>query len=165
MAQSQLIADRILIVEDEPNIAEAVAYALQLEGFEAKVAADGRAVLDKFEEQPPDLVILDLVLPEISGWDLFGVLRRHRKVPVIMLTARVEEPDRVAGLGMGADDYVTEPFGMRELIARIRAVLLRPSGPQQVAASPGLCIAGVTVDTERARGNLRLVGGTTVWSR
>ena len=143
------MAERILIVEDEPSMAEAVAYALEQEGFETALASDGKVALDKFEEQAPDLVILDLMLPEISGWDLFGAFRRHGNVPVIMLTARVEETDRVAGLELGADDYVTKPFSMRELIARVRAVLRRADGMQQAEASSRISVAGLSLDTER----------------
>jgi two-component system, OmpR family, response regulator RegX3 len=118
--------ERVLIVEDELSVAEAVAYSLGQEGFEVIVANEGRSALKAFEEGDPDLVVLDLMLPNISGWDLFAAFRRHRsEVPVIMLTARMEEADRVAGLEMGADDYVTKPFSMRELTARVRTVLRR----------------------------------------
>jgi DNA-binding response OmpR family regulator len=115
----------ILIVEDESSVAEAIAYTLDQEGFDTEVASDGREALDRFEESPPSLVILDLMLPGLSGWQLFTAFRRQRDVPIIMLTARTEEADRVAGLEMGADDYVPKPFSMRELVARVRTVLRR----------------------------------------
>ncbi|MEA3399915.1 MAG: response regulator transcription factor [Armatimonadota bacterium] len=119
------MAQSILIVEDESSVAEAIAYTLAQEGFETEIAADGREALDAFEETPPSLVILDLMLPGLSGWQLFTAFRRQRDVPIIMLTARTEEADRVAGLEMGADDYVPKPFSMRELVARVRTVLRR----------------------------------------
>ncbi len=145
----QTVAERILIVEDEASVAEGVAYTLGQEGFEVAVAADGKAALDEFEAWKPDLVILDLMLPEISGWDLFGAFRKRREVPVIMLTARVEEPDRVAGLEMGADDYVTKPFSMRELVARVRAVLRRSAADDAEGTEGTLTKAGVTLDAEK----------------
>ena len=117
--------ERILIVEDETPVAEAIAYTLSQEGFETEIAADGREALDAFESTQPSLVILDLMLPGLSGWQLFTAFRRQRDIPVIMLTARTEETDRVAGLEMGADDYVAKPFSMRELVARVRTVLRR----------------------------------------
>ncbi len=117
--------ERILIVEDESSVAEAVSYTLEQEGFETQIARDGREALDAFEAAPPTLVILDLMLPGLSGWQLFTAFRRKRDVPIIMLTARTEEADRVAGLEMGADDYVPKPFSMRELVARVRTVLRR----------------------------------------
>ena len=120
------MAESILIVEDETTLAEAVAYSLGQEGFSVFLAAEGPGALRSFEEHHPDLVILDLMLPGINGWDLFKAFRKQRShVPVVMLTARADEPDRVAGLEMGADDYVTKPFSMRELVARVRAVLRR----------------------------------------
>ncbi len=141
------MAERILIVEDEASVADGVAYTLEQEGFETSIAADGKAALDQFEAWKPDLVVLDLMLPEISGWDLFAAFRRRREVPVIMLTARVEELDRVAGLEMGADDYVTKPFSMRELVARVRAVLRRSAASQAEATQGMIAEAGVRLDT------------------
>jgi DNA-binding response OmpR family regulator len=139
---------RLLVIEDEPSLLEAIGYALEQEGFAVDTAVEGRAALDRFEAAPPDLVILDLMLPGLSGWQLLPAFRRRRNVPIIMLTARAEEADRVAGLEMGADDYVTKPFSMRELIARVRAVLrrLEPAAPEEVAV---LEAAGVRVDLAR----------------
>ncbi|MFO7948081.1 MAG: response regulator transcription factor [Armatimonadota bacterium] len=139
------MAEKILIVEDETGVAEAVSYALEQEGFETEIAADGQDALDAFEQFSPDLVILDLMLPRISGYQLFSAFRKDRAVPIIMLTARVEETDRVAGLEMGADDYVTKPFSIRELTARVRAVLRRSQGteePERLVVSKG----GVKLD-------------------
>jgi DNA-binding response OmpR family regulator len=153
------MAERILIVEDESSTAEAVAYSLEQEGFETVVAGDGQAALTAFEEQLPDLVVLDLMLPGISGWQLLSAFRRRRGVSVIVLTARVEEADRVAGLEMGADDYVTKPFSVRELTARVRAVLRRSAARERDEAEPVTSRAGVTVDTDRHE---VLVDGTPI---
>ncbi|MFO8078873.1 MAG: response regulator transcription factor [Armatimonadota bacterium] len=127
------MSERILIVEDESSVAEAIAYTLEQEGFDTEIANDGREALDAFEAGEPSLVILDLMLPGLSGWQLFTAFRRQRDVPIIMLTARTEEADRVAGLEMGADDYVPKPFSMRELVARVRTVLRRSSDRSEAA--------------------------------
>ncbi len=145
------IAERILIVEDEVSVAEAVAYTLEKDGFEPAVVDNGRDALQTFMEWEPQLVILDLMLPGISGWELFSAFRRMGNVPVIMLTARIEEPDRVAGLEMGADDYVTKPFSMRELVARVRAVLRRSAGVDGGDAPSTISRAGVVLDAERRK--------------
>lgn len=143
------MSDRILIVEDETTLAEAVAYALEQEGFLTASAAEGPGALRVFEDYRPDLVILDLMLPGINGWELFKAFRKQRDgLPVIMLTARTEEADRVAGLEMGADDYVTKPFSMRELVARVRAVLRRSSGAEE-SAPVVTEKAGVRLDADR----------------
>jgi two-component system, OmpR family, response regulator RegX3 len=143
------MAERILIVEDEKGMAEAIGYTLEQEGLAVVIAGDGRSALEAFESQTPDLVILDLMLPQINGWELFAAFRKRRgTVPVIMLTARAEEADRVAGLEMGADDYVTKPFSMRELMARVRAVLRR-SGPEAEDLTPILSHGGVLLNTDK----------------
>jgi len=115
----------ILIVEDDRNTADLAALYLRREGFEVVTAADGEQALDLAERHRPDLVILDLMLPRIDGWEVCRRLRQSSDVPVIMLTARDEEVDRVAGLTLGADDYVVKPFSPRELVARVLAVLRR----------------------------------------
>jgi len=135
----------ILIVEDDPSVSEALAYTLEQEGFGVHSAADGVNALDEFERAKPDLVILDLMLPGLDGWQLFNAFRKQGDVPVIMLTARAEEADRVAGLEMGADDYVTKPFSMREVVARVRMVLRRAAG-RDAGEEGVLQAAGVTVD-------------------
>lgn len=143
------MAERVLVVEDDPTLAEAVSYALEQEGFAAPIASEGQAALRAFDEEHPDLVILDLMLPMINGWELFSAFRRRRAhVPIIMLTARADEPDRVAGLEMGADDYVTKPFSMRELMARVRAVLRRATVTDE--SEPLVTVrGGVRLDAER----------------
>ncbi|HLH79399.1 MAG TPA: response regulator transcription factor [Chthonomonas sp.] len=120
-------AARILVVDDEQPIAEAIAYNLKKEGFFVQTAADAETCLELVRTTPPSLVILDIMLPSISGFDVCRLLRRQGDIPIIMLTARTAEHDRVKGLELGADDYVTKPFNMRELIARVRSVLRRTS--------------------------------------
>ncbi len=117
--------ERILIVEDEPTLAEAIAYALKREGFQTLVAADGQTGLRMALMEKPDLVVLDLMLPKLDGWEICRTLRAKSTVPILILTARSEEHEKVLGLELGADDYVVKPFSMRELIARIRALLRR----------------------------------------
>ena len=124
----------ILIVEDEESLADPLAYLLRKEGFEAVVAADGQTALDEFDDNAIDLVLLDLMLPGMSGTDVCKKLRAISTVPIIMVTARDSEIDKVVGLELGADDYVTKPYSTRELIARIRAVLRR--GPEVAEEEP-----------------------------
>jgi two-component system response regulator RegX3 len=125
MARTDLRAHRILIIEDEPGLAESVRYALDTEGFEVAVASSGINGLDMARNTAPDLVVLDLMLPELSGLDVCRQIRGSSDVPIIMLTAKDSEADKVTGLELGADDYMTKPFSMRELVARIRAHLRR----------------------------------------
>ncbi len=138
--------EKILIVEDEGAVAQAIAYTLSQEGFDTEIASDGRRALDAFEASRPALVILDLMLPGLSGWQLFTAFRRRRDVPIIMLTARTEEADRVAGLEMGADDYIPKPFSMRELVARVRTVLHRSARGGEGPAPDVLTAGGIEVD-------------------
>lgn len=116
---------KLLIVEDEKDLADAVAEMLQREGYEVAVAYDAASALEVFGEERPDLVILDLMLPGAHGFDLLRTMREQTNVPVIMVTAKGEEIDRVLGIELGADDYVVKPFSMKELVARVRAVLRR----------------------------------------
>ncbi|TCW25025.1 response regulator transcription factor [Dietzia cinnamea] len=116
---------RVLIVEDEDSLADPLAFLLRKEGFEVDVAGDGPTALESFESEGADIVLLDLMLPGMSGTDVCKRLRMTSSVPVIMVTARDSEIDKVVGLELGADDYVTKPYSARELIARIRAVLRR----------------------------------------
>jgi two-component system, OmpR family, response regulator RegX3 len=117
--------ERILIVEDEESLADSVRYNLEREGYVVTVAADGRRALERFRAEPPALVILDLMLPEVSGLDLCRAIRAESDVPIIMVTAKDSEADKVTGLELGADDYVTKPFSVRELVSRVRALLRR----------------------------------------
>jgi len=140
---------RILIVEDERAIADSLAHTLKREGFEPRVAADGEAGLRLAEEFKPDLVLLDLMLPGMSGLDVCRVVRGKSTVPIIMLTAKAEEVDRVVGLEMGADDYVTKPFSMRELVARVRAALRRQEMLARSTEQAGFADEHLVVDLER----------------
>ena len=115
----------VLVVEDEENLTEALRYNLQKEGYSVTVAADGDQGLHLARQLDPDLVILDIMLPKVDGFEVCRALRRYSDVPILMLTARAEEVDRVVGLELGADDYVVKPFSMRELMARVRAMLRR----------------------------------------
>jgi DNA-binding response OmpR family regulator len=118
----------ILVVDDEPNIREVVELYLQREGFEVEVTGDGAAALAAIERKMPDLIVLDLMLPVLGGLQVTRVLRQdERNIPIIMLTAKGEEADRIAGLELGADDYLTKPFSPKELVARVKAVLRRAS--------------------------------------
>jgi len=116
---------RVLVVEDEESFSDAVSFMLRREGYEVAVAADGNAALDEFERNGADLVLLDLMLPGVSGTEVCRTIRGKSQVPIIMLTAKDGEVDKVVGLELGADDYVTKPFSSRELLARVRAVLRR----------------------------------------
>ncbi|MDY7102195.1 MAG: response regulator transcription factor [Actinomycetota bacterium] len=118
---------RILVVDDDPNVSEVVSRYLEREGFSVEVASDGTTAVDRALTTPPDLMILDLMLPGIDGLEVCRRVRAMVAVPVIMLTARGEEPDRVMGLELGADDYVAKPFSPRELTSRVKAVLRRVS--------------------------------------
>jgi two-component system response regulator RegX3 len=116
---------RILVVEDESSLADSLRYNLEREGFSVSVAADGRHALERFRAEGPALVILDLMLPEASGLDVCRAIRTESDVPIIMVTAKDSEADKVTGLELGADDYVTKPFSVRELMSRVRAHLRR----------------------------------------
>ena len=146
----------IAVVDDEPMVREVVTRYLKREGFSVITADDGAEALELIEVAQPDMVVLDLMLPSVSGLDVLGALRRHSEVPVILLTARGEESDRVLGLELGADDYVTKPFSARELAARVKSVLRRSSTPARPAQEPlshgdleiDLRTRRVTVDAE-----------------
>ncbi len=116
---------RVLVVDDEPSLAQTVSYTLRREGFDVQTAVDGPSAMEAVHSQPPDLIVLDLLLPGIDGFEVCRRVRRTSAVPILMLTARGEEVDRIVGLEVGADDYLAKPFSMRELVARIRAMLRR----------------------------------------
>ena len=140
---------RVLIVEDEESFADPLAFLLRKEGFTTAVAATGQDALEEFDRNGADIVLLDLMLPGMSGTDVCKALRTRSAVPVIMVTARDSEIDKVVGLELGADDYVTKPYSARELIARVRAVLRR-GGETPEADGAGVLEAGpVRMDVER----------------
>jgi two-component system, OmpR family, response regulator RegX3 len=139
---------RVLVVEDEESFSDALSYMLRKEGFEVAVASTGTGALNEFDRTGADLVLLDLMLPGLPGTEVFRQLRSRSGVPVIMLTAKDSEVDKVVGLELGADDYVTKPFSSRELVARIRAVLRRGTDAAELA--PAVLEAGpVRMDVER----------------
>jgi len=142
---------QILVVEDEPAIAETIAYSLRREGYDVVMAEDGERALTMFRERPPSMVVLDLMLPKLSGLDVCRTIRQGSEVPILMLTAKDSEADKVAGLELGADDYVTKPFSMRELVSRVRAHLRRADASRDapVASPPILSGGHVQLDPER----------------
>jgi two-component system response regulator RegX3 len=124
-----------MVVEDEESFSEALAFMLQREGYEVEVAADGNLALDVYEQRGADLILLDLMLPGLSGLEVCRQIRTRSQVPIIMLTAKDGEIDKVVGLEIGADDYVTKPFSSRELLARVRSVLRRHGEPEELITS------------------------------
>jgi two-component system response regulator RegX3 len=140
---------RILVVEDESSFSEALEFLLGKEGFSVVTAATGTEALKKFEQGGIDLVLLDLMLPEISGTEVCRQIRAKSKIPIIMLTAKDSEVDKVVGLEIGADDYVTKPYSARELVARINAVLRRNGGDGAVIDSGVITVHGIRMDIDR----------------
>ena len=142
---------RILIIEDEISFSEALSFLLEKEGFETRVTETGKQGIAAFNEEQFDLVLLDLMIPEISGIDVCRTIRTHSNIPIIMLTAKDSEVDKVVGLELGADDYVTKPYSARELVARIKAVLRRGVA-DEAPSSDGtgiLNVGGIRMDIER----------------
>jgi two-component system, OmpR family, response regulator len=144
---------KILVVEDDRNLLETIKYNLVKDGYEALVAVDGAEALEIARNEKPDLIIMDIMLPKIDGFEVCRILRREMTVPILMLTARTDETDRIMGLDTGADDYMTKPFSIRELLARVRA-LLRRAGmveaklPENAAI---MKIGDITIDLNRHR--------------
>jgi two-component system response regulator RegX3 len=151
-------AARILVVEDEVSLADTVRYNLEREGYAVAVANDGRQALERFRDERPGLVILDLMLPEISGLDVCRQIRQISTVPIVMVTAKDSEADKVAGLEIGADDYVTKPFSIRELISRVRAHLRR-AGMRSAEPADDV-LAGGPVELDVARHEVQVRGET-----
>ena len=150
-------AAHILIVEDEESLAESVRYNLEREGFRVSVASDGRRAIDRFRSEGASLVILDLMLPEISGLDVCRTIRAESDVPIIMVTAKDSEADKVTGLELGADDYVTKPFSVRELVSRVRAHLRRSTMRGEATAVDDV-VRGGPVEMDVARHEVRVRG-------
>lgn len=138
---------QILIVDDEPNIIELVTLYLEREGFKVDAAANGRDGLAKQESINPDLIVLDLMLPDIDGFDVCRQIRARSDTPILMLTARREDIDKILGLELGADDYLTKPFNPRELVARVKAILRRNQNTGKPVET--LKVANLTIDTAR----------------
>jgi DNA-binding response OmpR family regulator len=145
-----VVNERVLVVDDEPSVHEVVRAYLEREGFIVWSARDGREGLRLAEDRRPDLIVLDLMLPDLSGEEIAREVRRRSDVPILMLTARSAEDDRVSGLDLGADDYLTKPFSPRELVARIKAVLRRaPDSETPLVARMNLDDGSLVVDTDR----------------
>jgi two-component system response regulator RegX3 len=146
---------RILIIEDEQPMAESIKYSIEKEGIEADIAADGEEGLRRFETEHFDLLVLDLMLPGMDGLELCKKVRLQSDIPIIMLTAKDSELDKVLGLELGADDYVTKPFSMRELLARVKAIMRRAAGPAPPEAPVLLEGGDVAIDAERHEVSVR----------
>ena len=144
-----MAAQTILVVDDEAHIVETLRLYLERDGFRVVAAYDGRSALEFAEREKPDLIVLDLMLPEVSGLDVCRTIRSRSQVPIIMLTARSEEVDKLIGLELGADDYVTKPFSPREVAARVRAVLRRAAPLAAAAPSQQLAIGDLRIDLDR----------------
>ncbi|MFC1907430.1 response regulator [Chloroflexota bacterium] len=140
-------AKNILVVDDEKRIVDIVQAYLERDGFQVMAAYDGNSALEMARRQTPDLIVLDLMLPEVSGWDICRALRQESDIPIIMLTARDESSDKIVGLELGADDYVTKPFDPKELVSRIKAVLRRTEG--RMAHQARLKVADLSIDLEK----------------
>jgi two-component system response regulator RegX3 len=143
------------LVEDESALADSIQYSLEREGIDVQVAADGERGLERFHADPPDLVLLDLMLPKLSGLDVCRLIRHESTVPIIILTAKDSEADKVTGLELGADDYVTKPFSMRELVSRVRAHLRRAGMIHEPAHVEVLTGGPVELDVARHEARVR----------
>jgi two-component system response regulator RegX3 len=141
----------VLLVEDESALAQSISYNLQREGYDVVTAGDGETALARFKADDPSIVILDLMLPRLSGLDLCRIIRAESQVPIVILTAKDAEADKVTGLELGADDYVTKPFSMRELISRVRAHLRRAASAVPVVEADDGRLAGGSVELDPER--------------
>jgi DNA-binding response OmpR family regulator len=153
--------ERILLVEDDPAVSDAISCALRMDGYRITLAKDGVEAIALARENPPNIIILDLILPKLSGFDVCKTIRRDSTIPIIMLSAKADEEDKILGFEMGADDYITKPFSIRELSSRIRAVLRR----LEATNSPShhiLQAEGILLDTLRRTATIR--GRTTALS-
>jgi DNA-binding response OmpR family regulator len=150
------VSDKVLVVEDEPTLLETLEYNLTRQGYAVCTATDGLAALEVARRERPDLILLDVLLPNLDGFEVCRILRREMSVPILMLTARADEVDKVVGLEVGADDYLTKPFSMRELLARVKALLRRVRlMREELAAAPDtaraerLVFGDLTIDLSR----------------
>lgn len=147
--QGVVVNPKVLVVEDEPALADALEYSLSRQGYEVSVAGDGVKALEMARQTIPDLVVLDIMLPHLDGYEVCRILRQETNAPIIMLTARADEVDKVVGLEVGADDYLTKPFSMRELIARVKALLRRVRLDREEMATTSTPNGHPDVPTER----------------
>lgn len=146
-----MVRHKILLIEDEAPIADSVAYALRNEGFDVQTSADGLSGLSLYRSYCPDLIILDLMLPKLNGLDLCRIIRKESGVPIVMLTAKTDEIDKILGLELGADDYISKPFSVRELIARLRAVLRRVEVARKTTDTVVMEAGAIQMDLARRR--------------
>jgi two-component system OmpR family response regulator len=148
------MTDKILVIEDDTNLLETIKYNLRKEGYDVVTASDGEQALEVARQEKPDLLILDIMLPKMSGFEVCRILRKEMTVPILMLTAKVDETDKIVGLEIGADDYVTKPFSMRELLARVRAMLRRTKMVEAPTGQVLIKIGNLEVDTARHQASL-----------
>ncbi len=147
---------KILVVEDDPNLRETLKYNLRQEDYEVAVASDGEQAIEVARKEKPDLIVLDIMLPKISGFEVCRILRKEMTVPILMLTAKADETDKIVGLEIGADDYMTKPFSMREFLARVRAMLRRTkmAAATREGEAASLKIGSLDIDIARHRASL-----------
>ena len=156
---------KILVADDEPNIVKLLRLYLRAEGYEIVAARDGREAIERFHAESPDLVLLDLMMPGLGGFEVCAEIRRESDVPVIMLTARTDDVDKIVGLEMGADDYITKPFNPREVVARVKANLRRREWdrngdqPERSAVTIDVHVAWLRDKLKRARPRIETVWG------
>jgi DNA-binding response OmpR family regulator len=154
------MAQKVLVVEDDKTLQETLVYNLERQGYEVLVTDNGRSALQLVRQNPPDVVVLDIMLPGLDGFDVCRLIRKEYSVPILMLTARTEEIDKIVGLEMGADDYLTKPFSMRELLARVKALLRRVTlirqeveaeqpAPADVPGAGVLTFSNLVIDQDR----------------
>ncbi len=159
MSETEVTNDKILVVEDDRNLLDTLKYNLCKEGYDVVTAVDGAEALDIARKEKPNLVILDIMLPKISGFEVCRILRKEMTVPILMLTAKIEETDKIVGLEIGADDYMTKPFSLRELLARVRAMLRRAKMVEMQPKEPSIKVGDIKVDIARHRASK---GATTL---
>ena len=152
------MADKILVVEDDLNLLATLRYNLRKEGYDVVTAADGAEALEIARREKPDLLILDVMLPKLSGLEVCRILRSEMPVPILMLTAKADETDKIIGLGIGADDYMTKPFSIRELLARIAAILRRVKMMQQPADNKGTHLKYRDIEIDPAAHTVKIRG-------
>jgi two-component system OmpR family response regulator len=146
---------KILVVEDDTNLLETLKYNFRKEGYDVVTATDGELAVDSARREKPDIIILDIMLPKLNGFEVCRILRREMTVPILMLTAKADETDKIVGLEIGGDDYMTKPFSMRELMARVRAMLRRVKMSEISSSEPEtISIVGLEIDIARHRASL-----------
>jgi DNA-binding response OmpR family regulator len=153
------MTDKVLIVEDDTNLLETIKYSIRKEGYDVITAGDGEMALEAARKEKPDLVLLDIMLPKLNGFEVCRILRKEMTIPILMLTARADETDKIVGLEIGADDYMTKPFSMRELMARVRAMMRRAKITEPLSAqeTASMKIGDLEIDVARHRVSLSSV--------